>query len=232
MAVSTYTCPSCKAVLRPSQPVATGKKLRCPKCSTVFTAVPDAADEAAVVKRSSSPNAAAPKAKAPPAPVAAPAAADDEEDNSAYGVAKEDNAPAAPKLTIGQIRDRFPKSKRGPAIRMLVKPVNALITSGIIICIAAIVFFLYGMWPLVFGDPPPTGSEKTNRFMMMGAAVGAFLYGAVICFGAFKMQTLESYTWAMTAAVMAIVALGIGAWVISVLRNEVVLDGFAEKGPV
>src|SRR5688572_16951252 len=48
MAAVKYTCPKCKATLRPARAVPAGKKIKCPKCETVFAPPASAAEEVAV----------------------------------------------------------------------------------------------------------------------------------------------------------------------------------------
>lgn len=63
MALVTFACPGCKAVLKSPGAIAAGKKIRCPKCSTTFT-VPGG-DGAALVQEKLP----APKARVPVPPV-------------------------------------------------------------------------------------------------------------------------------------------------------------------
>src|SRR5438034_866158 len=37
MAVTTLTCPSCRATLRPASEIPAGKRIKCPKCNKIFT---------------------------------------------------------------------------------------------------------------------------------------------------------------------------------------------------
>src|SRR5438876_1772157 len=74
-----YPCPECGAQLRPANPVAPGKKLRCPKCETVF-AVPAAATKEK-------------KKAAQPAPAAAPGRDDDEA--GSYGLVSDNDTRTA-----------------------------------------------------------------------------------------------------------------------------------------
>jgi hypothetical protein len=51
MLATTFTCPECDSVLRLANPVAPGKKIKCPKCNTVFP-VPDVEEKPASPIRS------------------------------------------------------------------------------------------------------------------------------------------------------------------------------------
>ena len=236
MAVS-YTCPNpdCGVTLKTPNRVAPGKKVKCPKCGTPFA--PEAAE----------PPADAPGAGTfkladaePKKPAAAPPPKnpmdDDEEDaesiKKGYGVIGESAAEAEeakknkPKFT--EVEDKFKKSARGPAISMLVMPANLLIAEGLITAILGLVMFLIGIWPLVFNDAPPGDEETEDAVVTMILAMTAFGWGALICFGASKMQELGSYTWAMMGAVLGVLPLLVGIFAIIMLQNPKVKAGFEE----
>src|SRR3979490_2069455 len=95
-----YTCPKCKAVLKRDQPLGAGKKLKCPKCAAIF---------------------------GPPAKSAAQPGADEDDDRNPYAVKKDEAADEKMRDELeraaqGLIKDRFKKSKRGPASREVVRP--------------------------------------------------------------------------------------------------------------
>src|SRR5437870_2938722 len=96
-----YPCPNCKAVLKRAQPLGAGKKIRCPKCDAVF----------------------APAASA--AVAASPSSKSEEDDRNPYAVVQEkeeDEAMKAEKerAAYGLVKDRYKKSKRGPALKEVV----------------------------------------------------------------------------------------------------------------
>src|SRR5262249_23953681 len=233
-----------EAPARRAQPVPAGKKIKCPKCGTVFAPAPAAAARAAK-----------PAAK----PAAAPAkkkADDDWGDNNPYTVKQDDTGPKE-ELDFN-IRDRFPKSARGPAQKEVVRPANLMIALAIKNCLIGIGFFLYGLWPFVFltdiGDKNAsslsniarsglgedqanqgfTRAEQIIQFWIMGSSVCWFIWNSIIVVAAYKMHTLESYAWAMTGAIMGLIA-GLGLicsiWCIIVLSRESVKAGFTEKNP-
>jgi hypothetical protein len=74
-----------------------------------------------------------------------------------------------------------------------------------------------------------------QRIIIMSGAVVGFIFAALICVGAFKMRTLESYGWAMTGAILTTLLGGvfivIGIWCIITLRDKDVIAGFAEEAP-
>ena len=237
MSVS-YTCPNpdCGVTLKTPSRVAVGKSVKCPKCSQPF--VPETGDEAAGEPRK-------PPGAKPPAPEPAPAAphlpfADDDEDAESvkrgYGVIKEsedevkETAKNKPKFT--EVQDKFKKSARGPAQGLLVMPSNLLLAGGLVLAAASVVYFVIGMWPLVFNDAPPGEEELDEAVFGMLMGVLGFVWAALICYGASQMQELGSYIFAMLGAIMGIPLL-VGIFAIIMLQNPRVKAGFeeAEAGP-
>jgi hypothetical protein len=221
-----YTCPKCKALLRRQEPVPKGKKLRCPKCATIF-----APDDGGGKKVN-----------------------DDDGDRSPYVVvtdAEDDELiqEEKQKAAMGLVTDRFEKSKRGPAQRAVIVPSNFLTAAGILQGFCCIFLFLYGIFPLVFQsyylDTPQykkmtpdalaakwRNVQTEHAIYMTGAVVG-FMYAGLITVGAFKMRTLESYSWAMVGSVMCTLSVlfPIGIMCIVTLRDKRVIEGFAEEPP-
>jgi predicted Zn finger-like uncharacterized protein len=218
--MAQYRCPECEAVLRPKQEIAPGKKVRCPKCETIFEAKP--------IVEAPAPAKAKAKAPAKPDPKPAPVVADDEEDNAGgiYVVVK-DTGEKAPELTFGDIRDKYPKSNKGPAMAKTVGTSNLILMGGIVVCIAAIAMFLVPVFRFVFYAEEVTPDERIRNFWLLGGGVLLFIYGCMICLGASKLQNLESYPLAMTGCVMAI-PLIIGLLGIKLLRDEQIRLGFEE----
>jgi hypothetical protein len=201
-----YPCPECGAQLRPANPVPAGKKLRCPKCETVFAPAGKA------------------KATAKAAPIVEPVAVEEER----YGIAQEvvSHNQDVTRAAFDPIKSRFKLSARGPAMVVVVKPSTWLLAVGAATCLAAIAGALFAIWPLIFKieivQPPTKGvrfgpqnnerrfeeltPEKVQeRWLLLAASVFQFVWGAVICGGASKMHTLEMYPLAMIASVMAFV---------------------------
>lgn len=218
-----YTCPKCKTVLKREQAIAAGKKIKCPKCQNVFA--PQSGYQGK-----------------------------DEEDMNPY-VVKEDLEQEdllkeeKQRAAAGIVLDRFKKSKRGPALARAIPPAGWLTAAGVLYGIFCICLFVVGLFPLVFKnyylDTPaykkmsPEGQQEYwerlvlwRSLMMVGAVIG-FGYASLICVGAFKMRTLESYGWAMTGAVMAMLSVFflIGLWAFVTLRDPKVVEGFAEEPP-
>jgi DNA-directed RNA polymerase subunit M/transcription elongation factor TFIIS len=219
MAENRYPCPECGAILKPAKPVAAGKKLRCPKCDTVFA--PGAEAEA-------KPAAAAAKAVKRP---------QIEEDDGAgtYGVHEGDKEEEATreerKKALGPIKDkdRGKRSARGPAQAIATKPSNQMLATSTIFCVSCAITILVVLWPVLFSPPEPkvdedpmyakyTAAEKQKLLekyspeqkkerAIFGAiwvvlAVLAFAYNGFIAAGAVKMQSLESYPMAMIAVIL------------------------------
>jgi hypothetical protein len=218
-----YACPECGAQLRPANPVPAGKKLRCPKCQTVFAPAGKAAVKAA--------------------PVVQPVA-----DEEQYGLAREEGGTTTHETArnaFDPIKDRFKLSARGPALILVVKPSTVLLATGCLICAMAIAGALFAVWPMIFKievvQPPdkmakfkaPVANERrfeemkdeewTERWWLLAGSVFQFVWGAVVCVGASKMHTLENYPLAMIGSVMAFVGpfVPLGIWLMNyALTNE------------
>jgi len=237
-----YPCPACDAVLKREMPVPSGKKIRCPKCDFAFTAVNDEDDEPVKKKAKPAPKkeADAPKKKVK----AAPKPSDDEDDEEVggtYGLntteeeaeAKDPKKKKKKDVEYGSLRDKYEKSKRGPAMAKTVKPSNLILLQGVINCITSLVTFVIGLWPFIFSAATPRGGEATNQILIMVGGVLGFGVGCLICYGASKMQDLESHQWAMVGSILAIISVlptGLigGLMGIKVLKEEDVIEGFEE----
>ncbi|MFL5340413.1 MAG: hypothetical protein ACJ8F7_09700 [Gemmataceae bacterium] len=248
-----FSCPNCHAVLKRDAPLPAGKKLRCPKCATVFAPAGEAA--------------------AAPAAAAKPKRDDDYGvDRNPYAVKQEEEMDDAiqeekQRAAMGLVRDRFKRSKRGPAMKETTRPANFMMAIGVFIAVIDIVLFMIGLFPLVFWDfynsesnKPPPGMkysewEDKKKSMpkkapdpdevravyfksaaYMGGATLHFVVAGCICIGAYKMRTIESYTWSWIGAVLCLLfgtmlGLLVGIWAIMTLNNPVVKAGFAERAP-
>jgi hypothetical protein len=202
-----YPCPECGAQLRPANPVPAGKKLRCPKCETVFA-------PAGKVKT---------KAAAPPVVQAA------SEDAESYAVVKqEDNKNEdATRAAFDPIKDRFKLSARGPALALIVKPSTWLLRVGVTTCLMSLVGVMFAIWPMIFKVEDIAPPDKNARFrgpdatgrkfieltpekyqeqwIKLAVSVFQFCWGSVICAGASKMHELKAYPLAMIASIMSLV---------------------------
>ena len=215
-----YICPQCKTSLKREQPVADGKKIKCPKCATIF------APQSAVAAGKGGKPEKGGKGKA------------DEDDLNPYLVVKDEEEDEQAKTerqkaAMGVVTDKFKKSKKGPAISVLVRPANYLLGAGVITCFIAFSALFIGLFPLVFSDffkqPKETDRKseekvaaaqqkwedtKVRCVIMIVSSFVIFALGATVSVGAFKMRALESYPFSWVGAIMAVlVSPGNGAGV-------------------
>ncbi len=238
-----YECPECGNKVKLAQPAAPGKKLRCPVCEASFAPRAETiplADEPKARPVAAKPAAARPVAAKPAPPVAArparPVVIDDEEEDprnpTPYGVIQESEEEkrlaAKNKPNFRETYEKFKKSARGPATALLVMPTNLLIAEGALTAIAGVAGVVIGLWPLIFTDAPPSDEEIAEQVVVIFGGLVAFFYGGLICVGAYKMYTLESYAWAMIGAVLGILPLLAGIFAIVALRDPRVIAGFEE----
>ena len=249
-----YQCPECEAVLRRATAIMPGKKIRCPKCEAVFPARELPEDEPAAEPAVEG-YALAGQSK----PAAKPTPAEDEEDSTPYAVIKEREDEIKPEIHLGSLRDRFAKSKIGPAMYKTVIPANWLLRLGLFSCVVATFWFILAIWPIIFCEANPIRPFIRPRVDMMIRATLMFSFGGVMCAGASKMHDLSSYTWAIIGSIMALliyipvgiltallvlVILGplgmliaalvmglalVGLWCLIVLMNAEVREGFKER---
>jgi hypothetical protein len=232
MSVS-YTCPNpeCGVTLKTPTRVQVGKSVKCPKCTKPF--VPEPGDQPSGGSTLKLIDDEAPKNDPPP--VKKPQVDDDEDADSVkkgYGVIAETEAEKEaaeknkPKFT--DIKEKFKKSARGPAMSLLVMPSNLLTLAGLLTCAGGLFTFVIGMWPLVFNDAPPSEEELEEAIVTMMLGICILFWGAMVCFCASQMQELASYPWAMAGSVMGIVPFLVGIYGIVMLQNPKVKAGFAE----
>lgn len=210
-------CPECDAELKSKTRPPEGRKIRCKECQTAF--VPKVKE----VKE--------PAAKAPE-PAAAAAAVDDENDVNPYGVVNEvdteEQKAAKKKVRFDGVADKKKRSARGPAMSLLVMPANLLVASGGLTFFLGLGTIIYGAWPLIFTDVSPSDDDYADQIPWILFGIMVAVWGALICLGASRMQNLESYTWAMTGAILGILPLPVGVFALIMLRNPKVLAGFME----
>jgi hypothetical protein len=249
-----YQCPECEAVLRRAEAIPAGKKIRCPKCEAVFPARAMPEDDPAKEPAAEGYALAGHKAAPKPAPVE-----DDEENSNPYAVIKESGDEVKPEIHLGSLRDKFAKSKIGPAMFRTVIPSNWLLRLGLFSCVAAVFYFIYGMWPIIFCEANPIRPFIRPRVDMMLQATAIFTFGAIMCVGAARMHDLTNYSLAIIGSVMALLIyvpqgilvaismlimfgpLGllvaalvtalslVGLWCLIVLMNKAVREGFKER---
>jgi DNA-directed RNA polymerase subunit RPC12/RpoP len=227
-----YECPECGAQVKVAQPVEAGKALRCPVCKTAFKPKkPPVALKQAAAK----PVAAAKPAEAKPAgPVARPNVVEDDDENTdvPYGVVKETEEEKKlaekNKPKFGEVSDKFARSNRGPAQALLVLPSNLLVGQGALTGLFGLIVIIYGSWGLIFTDASPSDEEITEAIVVMFGGAVFMIWAALVCLGASKMQSLESYAWALVGAVLGIFPLLAGIFAVIALRDPKVIAGFEE----
>lgn len=248
-----YQCPECEAVLRRAEAIAPGKKIRCPKCEAVFPANPLPDDEPAPEQAAGYALAGAPSTPTKPKPLP------DEENSDPYRVIKETGDEPKPEIHLGSLRDKFAKSKIGPAMFKTVLPSNWLLRLGLFSCVVAVAWFGFALFPIVFCEVTPLRPFIRPRVDMMLRATLMFSFGSIMCLGASKMHDLTSYAWSIIGACMALLiyvptgiltalllllifgplamllaaaVLGlslVGVWALIVLFNPLVREGFRER---
>jgi hypothetical protein len=239
-----YECPECGAKVKLPQEAPAGHPIRCPVCQATFpagapvvsaTARPAAQAAGPVAKPAAARPAAAKPAAGPVAkPTARPNIVEDDDDGAVpYGVKKESEEERRlaeknkPRFT--ETRDKFKRSARGPAQALLVLPTNLLVAEGSITAMLGLfIAFVYGPWNLIFTDAPPSDEEYIDSLVEIFVGLVLFLWGALICLGASKMQGLESYAWALVGCVMGIFPLLAGIFGLVTLRDPRVIAGFEE----
>lgn len=222
-----YQCPECEAILKRDTAVEEGKKIKCPKCEVIFKAraLHETEEEKEREKK---------KAKSSAARTSSDDD-DDEEEGGTYTVVEDtkgDDA-RAKDVNYGSLRDKFAKSKRGPAMAETVRPSNLVLMQGFIDGLAGLGIVIVALWPFIFSEEAPKGTAARNKILFMLLGVFVFAIACVICYGASKLQDLESYTWAMIGCILAIISVAPtgaagGIWGIVLLKNDEIKDAFEE----
>ncbi len=210
-----FKCPECEAEFKSPKRPPEGKKIRCKQCEATF--IPKVKEIAAPV----------PNTQAPSSVI------DDlENDVNPYGLVEEketeEQLAAKKKVRFDGVDDKKKRSARGPAMSLLVMPANLLIAEGGLTFVIGLATVIWGMWPLIFTDVSPSEDDYADQIPLILFGVLLAVWGAMICLGASRMQNLESYTWAMTGAVLGILPLLVGVFALIMLRNPKVVAGFME----
>lgn len=261
----TYQCPECEALLRRENAVEKGKKIKCPKCEMIFVAkaLPEEDEvEEEVPKKKAEKRKPVPAKKTGKSVEAKQTGTDDdEEEGGSYSVVEEktDGGGDSRKkdLYFGSLRDKFAKSKRGPAMAEVVFASNFLMAEGMILCILALIGFSASIWPFIFSDQPPARTKAINLIWAAVLNGVAFAQGGFICYAASCMHELRYYALVWAGVIMgAFPAIGgilvmiliggvkgewwgypagiMGIFIIAVvvgiqkLTNQLVKDGFIE----
>jgi hypothetical protein len=248
-----YQCPECDAVLRRAEAIPTGKKIRCPKCEAVFPARAMEEDDETANAPAGEGYALAGQKSAPKPSL------DQDDDGTPYAVIKESEDEVKPEIHLGSLRDKFAKSKIGPAMFRTVIPSNWLLRLGLFSCVVAVFIFIYGVWPIIFCEANPVRPFIRPRVNIMLEATLMFSFGAIMCLGAAKLHDLTNYAMAIVGSIMALliyipagimvalfvilllgpfgmliaaVVMGlafVGLWCLIVLMNKEVREGFKER---
>lgn len=208
-----YTCPDCKVQIKRKNPVEAGKKLKCPECDHIFTVRAEKKAE---------------PAKAPAA-ASAPKSEWDDDGPANYMVAEEKDSKESQKerdKAYGPLSERFEKSKRGPALQIVVKPATYLLLCGVVTCALGITTGVVATWEMIFKSEVvetkgkkslyDTGDKKVKfkelstdevreRFIWLAGGIFYFLWGGVVCLGASRMHEVQNYWLAMVGSVMAFI---------------------------
>jgi len=231
--MAVYKCPKCSATLKPANPIPAGKKIKCPKCEQIFDPNAEAAPKPAPAKSNDDDLYAV---KDEPPPSEEEAADDEEEGKKKYSLADD------------LVKKKIPRNKKMVAQAIGQKPSNQMLLTSSIMCVSAVLSLMVVLWPLVFvktESPAEKAKAKAKAKAKLIApeaaavesivttavlvtvavcAVAAFLYNGLIAIGAVKMQSLESYRWAMLGSVLMILPLSwmlVGPafwWFLSILQ--------------
>ena len=177
MTAFKLTCPECSTVLKPAKPVPAGKKVKCPRCETIFTAGPDEDEEdtpapKAAARKSSPDKSRKPAAKAPAK--AAPKKKEDDDEGGTYGYLKEEGEEEEEeenKPKISYAPDLSIKDLRGPAVSLLMGPTNKLTLCGMIGFIGWLIFLVLILIPALF--PLQEDTTKPKLVMKFGRGLAA-----------------------------------------------------------
>jgi len=107
-------------------------------------------------------------------------------------------------------------------------PSNLLTAEGLVTVAGGIAVFVVGMSSLVFNNAPLNNDEIEEALEQMALGMFAFVWGAVVCYGAKQMQELSSYNWAMVASALGVLPILVGVFSIIILQNPTVIAGFEE----
>jgi hypothetical protein len=170
MPVFKIACPACDAVLKSSNPMPPGKKVKCPKCGEGFTVPADGDDPEKAEKEAARAKPAAKEApaakKAAPAPP--PPKANDDEDGTYKFIDEpqkerdeDDEEEEKPELSFAL--DTSVKDIRGPVRARLVFPTNCLIGFGVLGCVGYLLTVAWAVFPLIFSPEWTDPLEVSDR---------------------------------------------------------------------
>lgn len=257
MAISKLTCPECQSVLKLGKPVDEGKKVKCPKCAAIFVA--EDPDAAPAPKKKKAAAAKATPAKSKPAASDDDEGTYGVREEKEGG--DEDQRRKAARGDVKDTFKKSARGPAQAAVTVPSNWLLRTSAFFVFFQVIYFLFMLFPIiftehhgvdardvlrndriddfdnWSQFKGEDLEKllTAEKEDlyeRILSMIGNVIAIIYGTVIVIGAVKMQNLESYAWAMTGSIMAIItllALIPGIICIVVLRKPEIKAGFAEK---
>jgi hypothetical protein len=192
-------------ILKRDVAIAAGKKIKCPKCELIFSAKPMLETEEDKKKEKEE------ETKKPQPAQATDTDEDEEETGGSYTL--KDEAPQNEEqikakkesLYFGSLRDKFAKSKRGPAMARVVGYSNGMLFIGGLVIVLCIVGFFVGLWPFVFSDNTPQGAKAREKIFIMVSCIVMIAIGVFACYGGSKLHTLESWGWALAGGILTAV---------------------------
>jgi predicted Zn finger-like uncharacterized protein len=174
MAVSKLTCPECETVLRPAKPLAAGKRVKCPRCGTTFTAQGDDEDELEPQRAAKKDS---PKKKKED--TEQPKSSGIEYETSTYAVIKdneeeeqEEKEERGDELVAEFLKVKKTKDPRGPALEMVTKPSNYMIITGTLGAVAYGILLL--LFFVIYLMPPPNPERLDDDSKGKAAAAKKF----------------------------------------------------------
>jgi predicted Zn finger-like uncharacterized protein len=237
-------CPSCDATLRVPETLL-GKKVKCPKCQTAFTAAADTPGE---------PDEGIVNEPATPASGRRPALPDDDggivnEPSPRASRRRSDDADdEPPPEDEGEDEDRPRRRRRRRGGRGSVEaeaavagPAVALMVLGgldLVLIAVNVLLRLFGVGMMAAGGAGGRGADSDMMANMVGGIIGSVIglaFAVVILLGAVKMKKLESYGLCMTACILAMLPCGnccllglpFGIWGLVVLNKPEVKEAFS-----
>ena len=159
------TCPECETVLKPANPIAVGKRVKCPRCGTTFPVTDEDAEPAPAKARAGAVKKAGDAAK--PGKQPAPTGGDDDDEGGTYALAggeghgtgdEDDGAPE-----IDYAPDTSIKDLRGPAQAAVIQPTNMMIAAGVSGFLGWLACLIVFTIPVLFPIELDEGSKDAQK---------------------------------------------------------------------
>lgn len=131
---------------------------------------------------------------------------DDDDDNpnkkQNYGVITETKEDT-PEVNFGSLRDKFAKSKIGPAMYLTVNCSNWLLRLGLFTCVVAVASAFYDVFPIIFCEVAPIRPFLRPQVTSLWVDLYIFALGALMCVGASRLHDLKSMAWSIIGSITA-----------------------------